>query len=430
MSHFDEIIGYSAIKKELSMIADILENSELYKKLGIRTPRGLLLHGEPGLGKSLMASCLIEESGRTAITCRKDKPDGSFVKHIKEAFKKAKESAPSIVFLDDMDKFANGDEMHPDSEEYVAVQSGIDSVKNCEVFVLATANNINCLPDSLLRPGRFDRVIEVERPSFSDSKKITEYYLRNKNMSEDVDVALISRILEGKTCAELETVVNEAGIYAAFERSKKIRKEHFINACLKIIFDVSAEAIENRHFPNDDDKKRIAYHEAGHAVIQEVLYPGSVNLAGVFKDSSKRHGFVSAVHKKDGDPIDAKINDVIITLGGIAATDYIFGKNDGGSMIDLRKAFKNIGSLIGESGISGLYLHNVQRFIWDNSEHFKSKQENAISCEVERLLHKAKEIIANNSVLLHAIAKELMEKDILDMYDIERIKQECKEKAD
>lgn len=175
MNHFDEIIGYSAIKKELEIIADILENNEFYKNSGARTPRGLLLHGEPGLGKSLMAKCLIEESGRAAITCRKDKPDGEFVKYIREAFEKAKESAPSIVFLDDMDKFANGDEMHTDSEEYVAVQSGIDDVKDCEVFVLATANNIDCLPESLLRPGRFDRVIEVERPSLSDSGKIIEY---------------------------------------------------------------------------------------------------------------------------------------------------------------------------------------------------------------------------------------------------------------
>lgn len=422
MNHFDEIIGYSAIKKELEIIADILENNEFYKNSGARTPRGLLLHGEPGLGKSLMAKCLIEESGRAAITCRKDKPDGEFVKYIREAFEKAKESAPSIVFLDDMDKFANGDEVHTDSEEYVAVQSGIDDVKDCEVFVLATANNIDCLPESLLRPGRFDRVIEVERPSLSDSGKIIEYYLRNKNISDDVDIGLMARLLEGNTCAEAETVINEAGIHAAFERSGKIEKEHFLKACLKIIFSVSNEALENRFFAMDKDKKTLAYHEAGHAVIHEVLYPESVNLAAIFRDESKRHGFVSAKHKGDGDPVERKINEVIIILGGMAATDYVFGKNDGGSMDDMRRAFRSVGELVSDYGLYGLCLHNAHRNYWDNSEHLQSKQENAISCEVEKLFHKAKEIIADNSGLLHAIAGELMKNDILDMYDIERIK--------
>lgn len=123
MSKFDKIIGYSAVKKELKQIADTLKNREVYAKLGVSSPRGLLLYGEPGVGKSLMASAVIEESGRKAFVCRKDQPNGDFVKVIKATFEKAIENAPSIVLLDDMDKFANGDERHPDAEEYVTVQS-------------------------------------------------------------------------------------------------------------------------------------------------------------------------------------------------------------------------------------------------------------------------------------------------------------------
>ena len=164
MKAMDKIIGYSSIKRELRQISDTLKNREAYDKLGVSSPRGLLLYGDPGVGKSLMAAAIIEESGRQAYTCRKDKPNGDFVKYIKETFDKAAENAPSIVFLDDMDKFTNGDERHPDAEEYVTVQSCIDEVKGKEVFVLATVNNIRNLPRSLRRAGRFDRTIEVEAP--------------------------------------------------------------------------------------------------------------------------------------------------------------------------------------------------------------------------------------------------------------------------
>ena len=151
MSEFDRIIGYEAIKKELEQISDVLRNPEEYKKLGVKAPRGLMLYGEPGVGKSLMASALIEASGLKAFTCRKDRPDGEFVNRITATFEAARKEAPSIVFLDDMDKFANGDEDHPDAEEYVTVQSCIDESRDKGVFVLATVNDICCLPRSLRR---------------------------------------------------------------------------------------------------------------------------------------------------------------------------------------------------------------------------------------------------------------------------------------
>ena len=107
---FEQVIGYRTIKDELIKICDIMQNSDFYEKLGVKVPSGLLLLGEPGLGKTLMANCFIKASGRRAFVCRKDKPDGDFVKHIKSVFDEGVKNAPSIVFLDDMDKFANGDE--------------------------------------------------------------------------------------------------------------------------------------------------------------------------------------------------------------------------------------------------------------------------------------------------------------------------------
>lgn len=129
MKEFEKIIGYDAVKKELIRISDALSGNEAYNKLGVTAPRGLLLYGAPGVGKTLMASAVIEASGRKAFVCRKDKPNGDFVNEIKKTFEDAVEAAPSIVFLDDMDKFTNGDDRYPDAEEYVTVQSCIDQVR-------------------------------------------------------------------------------------------------------------------------------------------------------------------------------------------------------------------------------------------------------------------------------------------------------------
>jgi len=146
MNTFDKIIGYDSIKEELLQIVDMIHNKEIFEDLGAKLPQGVLLAGDPGLGKTLMAKCFIEAAGIPSFTIRRDKGNDDFVGGITETFMKAKENAPSIVFLDDMDKFANEDDRHCDAEEYVAVQSGIDEVKGYDVFVLATVNNFDKLP--------------------------------------------------------------------------------------------------------------------------------------------------------------------------------------------------------------------------------------------------------------------------------------------
>lgn len=226
MNSFDRIIGYTAEKQELIRIADTLKNREAYRALGASSPRGLLLHGEPGVGKSLMAKCLIDASGRAAFTCRKTEPNGEFVKTIKETFDRAAENAPSIIFLDDMDKFANDDSSHRDSEEFVTVQSCIDEAKDKEVFVLATANDIDKLPRSLVRAGRFDRTIEVAAPAEKDAAEIIRHYLSQKKLAEGLDPETIADVLSGRSCATLETVINEASLLAGYQRTACVTMEH------------------------------------------------------------------------------------------------------------------------------------------------------------------------------------------------------------
>ena len=172
MSAFDRVIGYETIKNELLQICDMIHNREIYEELGAKLPQGILLYGDPGLGKTLMAKSFIEESGLKAYIVRRNKGNDDFIGDITDTFRKAKENTPCVIFLDDMDKFAYEDSDHRDAEEYVAVQSGIDEVKNCDVFILATANEIWKLPRSLVRSGRFDRKIEVQCPTNRDADEI------------------------------------------------------------------------------------------------------------------------------------------------------------------------------------------------------------------------------------------------------------------
>ncbi len=130
MKEFDRVIGYDSIKRELSRIIDVIKNSEKYEALGVSMPQGVLLNGGPGIGKSLLAKCFMEATGRKSFIIRKDQPDGEFVNHIREIFEKAANDAPSVVLLDDMDKFANSDNYHRDTEEYVTIESCIDDVKD------------------------------------------------------------------------------------------------------------------------------------------------------------------------------------------------------------------------------------------------------------------------------------------------------------
>lgn len=428
MKAFDRIIGYASLKQELMQISDTLKNREFYDKLGVCAPRGLLLYGEPGVGKSLMASAIIEESGRPVFRCRKDEPNGDFVKKIKATFEKAAENAPSIVFLDDMDKFANGDENHPDAEEYVTVQSCIDEAKGKEVFVLATANDTDCLPESLQRAGRFDRTIQVEPPKGEDAVEIVAHYLKSKRFVEGVDPAVIARIMNGHSCADLETVINEAGLYAGYQRAESITMEHFLKACLPMVSDRECHGDEQDDFCSHlSDPHHMAshfiYHEAGHAVVSEVLCPGSVTL--VFAGSARQDagGFTSYYRTPGMSLLDWQKTRIVGALGGAAAMEQKFGLPDTGCSSDLNHAFVVVRRLLSKTCVNGFSFY-MRGF--GDSEHLKADLEQAAAAEVERYYRKAKEILSANWEFFEKLAAALAEKKLLSAVDIEKIREGCK----
>ncbi len=418
MSRFDKIIGYEDIKAELARFASVLKEPERYLKLGVTIPSGILLYGDPGLGKSLMAKCFIEEVGCNAYTLRKEKPNGDFVKQIKNTFEKAKNEQDSvnIVFLDDMDKFANEDRMHPDAEEYVAVQSCIDDCKGHGVFVFATVNDKYCLPESLLRAGRFDKVIRVDVPKGKDAELIIRHFLSQKQVMGDIDSEEISRMMEDRSCAELESVINEAGIYAGYAGKNKIDQEDIVKACMRMLFD-SPESV------NTGDSlvtRNIAVHEAGHAVVAEILDPGSVTLVSVCRHAGSTEG-ITTVHNPDGYELskDLREHSVIVGLGGKAATEITFGTADVGCNTDLQDAIAKLTDLIVGNCTQGFDVFDE----YNQSNYLLEIKDRLIASEVTRCYQLAKRIIIEQRAFFEEVVATLMEKKTVTYREMRQIRE-------
>lgn len=420
MSAFDRIIGYQTIKEELLQICDMIHNREIYENLGAKLPQGILLYGDPGLGKSLMAKSFITESGLPAYIVRRDKGSDDFIGKITDTFEKAKKNAPAIVLLDDMDKFANEDDRHIDAEEYVAVQAGIDEVKGCNVFVFATVNEIRKLPRSLIRSGRFDRKIGVNSPTDRDAEEIIKYYLGQKKVSDNVNMDDLVKMVSYGSCAELETILNEAAIGAAYARKEKIEMDDLVKSVLRMQYD----APDNFTKKSSDALKEIALHEAGHLVVSEILTPGSVGLASL--RTAGRDSTGGFIHRCM--PVTRRAHHILISLAGKAAVElYYSGVCASGCQSDIRKAADNIRDAISESGTGGFGMIDVANHRFpESSESFNSRNESVVHAELERYMFKAREILIKNRDFLEKAAQMLSEKETLLYSDIRKLRESIK----
>lgn len=423
-NYFEEVVGYNDVKVELERIVDLMRNPEKYRNLGVKTMRGLLLEGEPGVGKTLMSNCLIRASKRKAFTVRKDIPDGDFVKFIKGTFERAKKATPSIVFLDDMDKFANEDCYHRNTDEYITIQSCIDDCKDEDVFVLATANELDCIPESLLRPGRFDKRITILNPEVDDAEEIIKHYLKSKKVADNLDYREIAKLLNGRSCAALETVINEAGIYAGHENKEFIEREDLIRAFMRVIYN-SPESFDT----NDTQYLRLtAVHEAGHSAVAEILEPECVSFVSVKRyNGSNQEGFMRFEYNKDYPrSLHFMENEVLHGLAGKAATEIVYGTVDTGSGGDVNRVIEVIGRIVDDYSRYGFVN-------WEGSVGTRSldsmrvvdRKAIVIQTELERYYQMTKRILIENREFLDKLTDELVEKKTLASGDIQRIKKDC-----
>lgn len=415
MNSFEKVIGYETIKNELMQIVDMVHNKERYEALGARMPSGVLLHGNPGIGKTLLAKCFIEECGLTAYTLRNNKGGDKFVDEITKTFEKAKSNAPAIIFLDDMDKFANDDDMHCDAQEYVAVQAGIDDVKGHNVFVIATTNDMRKLPDSLIRQGRFDKIIYMNRPSNEDAAKIIKHYLKNKKLSDDIDFNDICKMMSYSSCASLETLINEAAIRAGYKKKDCIDMNDLVETVLRNQYESPDDLMQM----DKEEVKKVAIHEAGHLVLSEVIMPGSVGLASIrSKGRSRIGGFI---HKcKDDESLQ---NQVMICLAGKVATEMYYSDTcASGCRSDFKSAINLIRNGLTEEGTNGVSFLEFKNYRYDLSERSWDNREAVVHAEIERYILQTRAVLIKNKEFLEKTAEALAEKETLLYSDIQSIK--------
>lgn len=413
---FEKIIGYENVKQELYRILDRLCSPEKYAALGVTPSHGLLLHGAPGVGKSTLAQCFVEASGQKVIVCRKDKSNGGFVDRITQIFEEAAQAAPCVVLLEDMDKFSNEDDSHRDAEEYVAVQAGIDAVHDKPVFVVATVNNLHKLPASLVRAGRFDHVLQINPPSRKDAQAIISHYLRRKSYVADLDMVLITRLLDGHSCAELETIINEAGVHAGFAGRSQIAMEDMLKAYLRVAYEAPYDCEEDER-----SLLPIACHEAGHAVVSELLEPGSVNLISV--SGCHNADGITSLHRPSNYFRSLKYmeNRVMVLLAGKAATELFMGEVDTGSGDDVDRAYRIVSRFCDEYSAYGFdYVSSPDH----DSEALRSRRESRISADLAKYYNQAKQLLARNRKFLDVLIERLLADKLVLADQVQAIRQE------
>ena len=416
---FENIIGYENIKKELSVIVDMFRDPEKYDRIGAKYINGILLFGAPGTGKTTFIKDMIEACGVTTYTLRKDKANDDFINTIRETFHTARENAPSIVFMDDMDKFADSDCSCP--EEYAVIQACMDDSAGCKVLALATVNEPDRLPRSLKRVGRFDKIIKLGYPGREDSEKIVKYYLSLKGCGNDVDSMEIARLLDGQSCAALESIINEASIMAAFENREKVKTKDIINATLNVVYHTPA-AVNSTEEQSDPT---LAYHEAGHAVVSEILEPGSVNIISTANRSGSSAGGFTFYQQSENyfNSMDYMENRVMCLLGGKAANDIVFGINDVGCNDDLHRAYDIVTRFVDNYCAFG--FNSWEGITSESSEELKSKKETLVSFEMEKYYQKVKKILIDNREFLDKLAERLMKDKLMTYHTVQKIKNEC-----
>ncbi len=421
-NYFDEIIGYNNIKKELMIISDMLNNPEEYKKLGVFCKEGILLHGKPGTGKTTMAKCLLKsvESNRSSYIIRKKDADGDFIKYITDTFNQAKSNAPSIILLDDLDKFSDA-EKALDTSEFVTVQSCIDDVKDIDVFVIATCNDDDKIPISLRRSGRLGKSLYVDTPIYEEAVEIINYYInKSGKCADDIDINSIAAILSGESCATLENIINNAAILAAYNRQETITSENIVDICVEHFY----SSRENMNEISDDLKRRVAYHEAGHTVISELLRPGSVAMVSIRDNCSYGgdFGFTKRFYRNQYDQFNSDRNsiDIKTNLAGKAIIELIYGITDTGVMNDINNAYLDAHTLIGNYASLGFYnLCSNSRTMNDIMACYRENI--AISFLLEKEYMEVKKILAEHRELVDKIVNALMEKTTLVYSEIQEI---------
>ena len=442
---FKDVAGLEEEKEDMAEIVDFLRNPKKYNTLGARIPKGVLLEGPPGTGKTLLAKAVAGEAGVPFISISGSDFVEMFVgvgaSRVRDLFEDAKKNAPCIVFIDEIDAVARKrgsglggghDEREQTLNQMLVEMDGFGT--NEGIIVLAATNRVDILDPAILRPGRFDRKVMVGRPDVKGREEILRVHVRNKPLSDDVDLHEIARTTAGFAGADLENLMNEAAICAAKQNRQFIKKEDVDKCFVKI--GIGGEK-KSRLVP-EKERKITAYHESGHAILFHLLSEvGPVHLVSIIPNGRGAGGYTMPLPENDNVFMTKKhmLQDIMVSFGGRIAEELIFGDITTGASADIKQATQTAQAMVVKYGMSekvGLINYEVNSeeevFLGRDLGHARNYSEKVaamIDKEVRRIMdecyQEAKLIIESHIDVLHRCAAALLEKERINRAEFEAL---------
>jgi len=439
---FKDVAGIDEAKEEVEEIIEFLKNPAKFKKLGAKIPRGVLLYGPPGAGKTLLARAIAGEAGVPFFSISGSDFVEMFVgvgaSRVRDLFKQAKANAPCIIFMDEIDAVGRHrgaglggghDEREQTLNQLLVEMDGFD--QNIGIIMIAATNRPDILDPALLRPGRFDRRIVIDRPDILGREDILKVHTRGKPLGKDVDIKVLARRTPGFVGSDLANLVNEAALLASRKSKKDIGMEELEAAIDRVI----AGPERKSRLISEKEKEIIAYHESGHALVAKLL-PNCdpVHKVSIIPRGNAALGYTLQLPTQDRYLISKLelMDRLAVLLGGRVAEDLIFKDVTTGAQNDLERATKIARQMITEYGMSetigpitlGRKEHQIflgrdiseQR---DYSEEIANKIDKEVRKIIESAYTQAKDILIKNKRKLKKIARNLIERETLEGKDLD-----------
>jgi cell division protease FtsH len=435
--NFDDVAGIEEAENELVEVVDFLRSPAKYAKLGARIPRGVLLTGAPGTGKTLLARAVAGEAGVPFFSASASEFIEAIVgigaSRVRDLFEQAKEAAPAIIFIDELDAIGRArggsggvvgghDEREQTLNQILTEMDGFDPAAG--VIVLGATNRPDVLDPALLRPGRFDRRVAVQAPDSVGREQILRVHTRSVPLADDVDLGQIASTTPGMVGADLANLVNEAALLAARRGHLRVTRSDFTDALEKIVL-----GAERKIVLGDEDRRRIAYHEGGHAIVG-MLTPGA---DPVRKVSIIPRGMALGVTLSTPDDDRFNLSEeelrakIRVSLGGRVAEELVFGDITTGAESDIQHVTQITRGMVARWGMSEKvgFITVVpsagQNFLMPGAEPVSEATQELVDEEVRRIVedeHEAtRRLLSENRERLDALAEALLERETLDELD-------------
>ena len=444
---FEDVAGVDEAKDELTEIVDFLKKPERYTDIGARIPKGVLLVGPPGTGKTLLSKAVAGEAEVPFFIISGSEFVELFVgagaARVRDLFEQAKKKAPCIIFIDELDAIGKSrsgsmgvvggnDEREQTLNQLLTEMDGFSGTDK-PVIVLAATNQPEVLDAALLRPGRFDRQVLVDRPDLSGRKTILEIYTKKVKLADEINLDSIAQATSGFAGADLANMVNEAALLAARAKRKSVEQKDLSEAIERVVAGLEKKS----RVLQDDEKRVVAYHEVGHAIVGHLMPGGSkvakisivprgMSALGYTLQLPTEERFLNSKEELQGQ--------IATLLGGRSAEEIVFGKITTGASNDLQRATdiaEQMVSMFGMSEILGPLAYDKQgggQFLGNGNNPRRAVSDataQAIDKEVRDLVdnahEKALQILRNNLPLLESISQKILEEEVIEGDDLKSL---------